>query len=393
MMPTSATTPGSQRANLRVLMYLYFPGGGIGRYTARLMPELSAEGATVEAVVVPEFIWRDTPGYDVWPHLRSISHPNPLRRKARFLVGQFINPRRLARRSREFEADVVHICNINHLSYPTWEKQFPITGPKIAVSVHDVERQKGIICKPWEAWQLRRFYRRADILFVHSESQASALVDFAAVDRKKVEVVPHGPYEYAVPTESREETRRRLGIPEGVRLGLAFGLIRDEKNIDRLIDALANQPDDSHLLIAGSDVSGHKASEYYVRLSEHLGISDRVHVCSGFVPDADVSNLFQASDWAALTYSMNFSSQSGVLSSAVQFEVPILATPTATFAECLGKYSIGVLCKDDSVSAITDGVRELRSSKASFDFGAYRRENSWHANAAITLSAYEGALA
>ena len=375
--------------SLRVLMYLFFPAGGIGRYTARLMPELAAVGASVEAAVVPEFVWRDAPGFDTWPGLRSISHPNRFRRKARFLIGQFVNPYRLASRAQHLSPDVIHLCSINHLSYPFWERAFPRTGPILAVTVHDVQRQKGILCKSWEAWQLKRFYRRADLLFVHSQIQVDELRQFAGVSRDKVCVIPHGPYEYPAASESRNETRRRLGIPTNAFLGLAFGQIRDEKRIDRLIAALRCRSDRIHLLVAGSTVSGHQPHEFYQAVVRRNRMEGRVHFLPGFIPDQQVGELFQASDWVALTYAKTFTSQSGVLSSAVNYRVPVLATPTPSFRTSLERFSIGVLCSDDSISGIRDGIERLQGhSAAAWDFETWLSKNSWRENARITVTEY-----
>jgi len=374
---------------IRILMYLYFPAGGIGRYTARLMPELTALGASVEAAVVPEFQWQNSPGFQTWPGLNSISHPNRLRRKARFLIGQFSNPHRLASRVNQICPDIIHICSINHLSYPFWERAFPRKGPPLTATVHDVQRQKGILCKSWEAWQLKRFYRRADMLVVHSQQQVEELKQFAGVSEEKICVVPHGPYEYPAAAESRNATRERLGIPDDAFLGLAFGQIRDEKQLDRLVEALQSRSDNVHLLIAGSSVGGHKSIQSYQALVKCRGMEKRVHFLSGFIPDEQVGNLFQASDWVALTYAMSFTSQSGVLSSAVHYNVPVLATPTPSFREFLEQFSIGVLCEDDSISAIQGGVERLRGrSAADWDFETYLSRNSWHENARILMTQY-----
>jgi glycosyltransferase involved in cell wall biosynthesis len=265
----------------------------------------------------------------------------------------------------------------------------------LAVSVHDVQRQKGILFKPWEAWQLKRIYRRADVLFVHGENQAQDLVNFAGVDRTRVHVVPHGPYKYPAANESREETRSRLGIPGNANVGLAFGLVRDEKNYDRLIEALVHQPPDVHLLVAGNDVPKHRPHRHYQRLTERLGVDDRVHFVSGFIPDEDVGNLFQASDWAALTYSLSFTSQSGVLNSAVQFGLPVLATPTAALSESLASFPIGVVCQSDSSAAISCGIdmiTKLLPESGQLDFDTYLQDNSWQRNAKLTLNAYRKSI-
>ena len=103
------------------MVYLFFPAGGIGKYTHQLLEELvHYEDLDIEVVCLPDFQWRDNPYYKTWPKLFGISHRVPLVRKFRFLLAQFINPHRLLRHAREVDSDISHICNINYLSFPFW---------------------------------------------------------------------------------------------------------------------------------------------------------------------------------------------------------------------------------------------------------------------------------
>lgn len=376
------------RNRLNVLFYLYFPGGGIGRYTARLMPELTELGHAVSAAVVPEFEWQDSDAYECWPNLMSISHRLPPIRKAKFLLGQLVNPKRLAQFAKISQPDVIHICNINHLSFPFWKNRIQRLKVPIVASAHDVKRAKAIISRSWEERQLKAFYRFATHLFVHSNSQKEELADFANVPESNITVVPHGPYDYPSTTRKREEIRRELGIQPNTKLGLSFGLVRDEKNVDGLIRALVNLPDEYQILVAGSTVSGHRPIEHYQQLADELGVTSQVHFRSGYVPDNEVADLFTASDWIALTYKTNFSSQSGVLNSAVNYERPILATPAPAFTESLTEFSIGELCDGDKPDDIRSGLMRLFSNERAYEFPAYRRHHSWTRNAELTQQVY-----
>ena len=180
---------------MRVLFYVFFPAGGIGRYTnylVRAMQEVESFGT--EIVCLPEFQWANTKCYPTWPRLWSISHRWSWFRKARFLIAQFVNPRRLFKRVNEIHPEIVHLCNINHLSYPTWERLMVRSNVIVGVSVHDVRRAKAIVNKRWESWQLRRVYRRADALFVHSEAQRDDLLSYAECSHERVHVVPMGSF-------------------------------------------------------------------------------------------------------------------------------------------------------------------------------------------------------
>ena len=83
----------------KILFYLYFPAGGIGKYTHQQLKELGKhEDLDIEVACLPDYHWRDNDAYRIWPGLFGISHTVPLLRKLRFLLGQFINPKRLLKR-------------------------------------------------------------------------------------------------------------------------------------------------------------------------------------------------------------------------------------------------------------------------------------------------------
>ncbi|HEX7069341.1 MAG TPA: glycosyltransferase family 4 protein [Rhodothermales bacterium] len=378
---------------LRVCFYVFFPGGGIGRYTRELCRELgSIRNLSVDVACTPDFEWRDDSAFTAWPNLGLISHPIPLVRRALFLRGQFRNPIAAVEHAVATGADVLHFSNVNHLTFPVWRRALREAGLPMVVSVHDVRRQKSILNRTWEERQLKSVYRFADALFVHSHYQASELVDFAGVDAGKIHVVPHGPYPYGAPPADRDSLRAKLGLPEDKQVALFFGQIRNEKNLDRLIQAMALSQTKPHLLVAGRAGGRHHDLDYYRERAVRFGVADRIIFDDRFIPDEEVSSLFTACDWVALPYRRSFTSQSGVLNVAVEYDRPVLVSSSPVLKETVATCDIGEICEGDTVAAISAGMDRLHARVArgdTFAFESYRRNYAWAENARRTLAVYQ----
>ena len=378
---------------LRVLFYLFFPGGGIGRYTHELLKHLGrTEEIEAELACLPSYPWLADAEYATWPQLREIGHATAIRRRARFLVGQVVNPLRLVRRAAERRADVVHLSNINHLTLPLWRAKLAGSGARVAATVHDVRRAKAILNRRYESRQLRRFYESADALFVHSRSQADELMDFASVSQSRVHVVPHGPYDYGATRLSRDEARKKYGWPPDRQIALFFGSVRDDKNLELLLRVLPGFRDRLHLVVAGRGAGRpHKPMEYYRRIVQELDLGGSVSFLDRYIPDAAVPEVFTACDWVALPYSRAFTSQSGVLNVAAQYCRPVLISAAPTLAETIGRCDVGIAVEPESPDALREGIAaiQLRIEQGyAHEFERYRREFGWEENAARTAAVY-----
>jgi len=392
---TSPNSSARQRVarTLRVLMYQFFPGGGIGRYTHELAQELrQRDDLDLSVVCSPDFEWLRRSSYDTRVELPSLRHANPLLRKSRFLAAQFRSPRRLLAMAAEQRANLVHFANINHLTFPWWKRLIPRTT-RIVATAHDVRRAKSIVSRHWETRALQDFYRSCDALFVHSHSQRSDLQSFADVDSGRIHLVPHGPYPYQMPSDSRDKIRRRLGLPTDATVALCFGSVRDDKNIAHTIQALQQSDTPDILLVAGrGGGKGNRPVTWYQQLAAAAGLQDRCRFLNRHIDDAEVGELFTAADVACLTYRTGFTSQSGVLNVAMHFGTPVVATPAPTIAETVQNYSVGVVCEDDSADGIRRGFERWKSQRHHFPaerFERYRDEHSWRRNAELTADVYQ----
>ena len=381
---------------LRVGFYMFFPGGGIGRYTHKLMEAMGKRsGVEVEVICTPDYQWAHADRYATWDGLASISHDIPTLRRWRFLKGQFVNPKRAIEHAVSADLDVLHLANINHLTFPYWRPKIEGTDIKVVASAHDVKRGKSIISRRWEDRQLKAFYRFADALFVHSDYQVRELAAFADVPQEKIHVVPHGPYSHGAVDGSQTTLREKWDLPLDRRVALLFGKIRDDKNLDSLLRALNRTEQPLSLVVAGSEDARHHGIDHYRQLANELGVMECVRFVPRRIKDEEVGELFVASDWVALPYGNDFTSQSGVLNVAAHYERPVLVSSAPVLRETVQTCDIGVACPGDTPAVLAEGIETMHrrlEAGHSHAFDAYCRQFSWEENTAHTLTVYRELL-
>lgn len=381
---------------LRVGFYVFFPGGGIGRYTHELTITMAQHPSVeVEVICTPDYEWAQSDGYATWDELASISHDIATLRRWRFLKGQFVNPARAIDHALSKGLDILHLANINHLTFPFWRPKLEEADLSVVASAHDVKRRKSIVSRLWEDRQLKAFYQFADALFVHSDYQVRELAEFADVSREKIHVVPHGLYSHGAVEASRIDLREKWSLPENQRVALFFGQIRDEKNLGGLFRALRLTEQPVHLVVAGKGGGRHYGPDHYRQLASELDVANLVTFIPRFIEDEEVGELFCACDWVALPYKNVFTSQSGVLNVAAHYERPVLVSSSPVLHETVQACDIGVACSGDAPAALAAGIEAMHQRLASghsHAFKEYRQRFSWNENARRTVDVYQDLL-
>jgi glycosyltransferase involved in cell wall biosynthesis len=204
----------------------------------------------------------------------------------------------------------------------------------------------------------------------------------------RVVQVPHGLYEISGPQVSAHKIRRSWGVKDGQKVFLAFGYVRDGKNLDLAVRALAQTPE-AFLVVAGSVASSKdKSFDYYRELAAQLGVSDRCYFAEGFVADDEFGKYFSGTDFVLLTYASSFHSQSGVLNIAARARKPVLASASPSpLLESVEKFQLGIIVKPDSAVAVVNGMKQLLASPPSAQWEDYEASASWSVNARGVLEA------
>lgn len=188
---------------------------------------------------------------------------------------------------------------------------------------------------------------------------------------------PHPLYDHFGPAADRTEALLRFGLDPAKKTLLFFGLIRDYKGLDILIDAFAGLGDDYQLLIAGEPYG---SFEKYRKQMAALPGRDRIKAFPRYIDDGEVKDFFGAADLVVLPY--RSATQSGISSIATHFEVPMVVTDVGGLKSTLGDRGTSIVVKHPVPEEIREAVEGffadagLRESLV----GAMRREKqrlSW----------------
>ena len=136
----------------------------------------------------------------------------------------------------------------------------------------------------------------------------------------------------------------RLGLNPDLRYVLFFGLIRDYKGLDLLLDAWAalrrkGCTEGRRLIVAGEFYTAREP--YLKQIAEH-GLQEEVLLHDRFVPDEEVKYYFSTADFVVQPYKT--ATQSGVTQIAYQFCVPMVVTDVGGLAEVVPDGRVGYVC-------------------------------------------------
>jgi glycosyltransferase involved in cell wall biosynthesis len=327
--------------------------GGVADYTGQLAAGLAARGVPVTIATADDHLYKPAPGVRVVSVFRYVRGHSPAARFVRRAgLGPLANGLRfldslprltvLARRY-----PVTHIQGFERPSLGLAAMlALRLAGARLVYTAHNTfERSRGALDRA------RLLPALARQTIVHTEA-----------DRRRVSrpptVIPHGHYGAladAAPATDPATARAGLGIGAEARVVLLFGVLRPDKGLNDLLDAIVDAPA-WHALIAGEDHGGLAAAAK--RLASPR-LSGRVTVVEGFQPIDAVGRLFAAADVVALPYRQ--ASQSGVLHLSYGFGKPVVAYPVGGLTEAVVPGVTGWVASEPSPPALASALREIGS--------------------------------
>ena len=151
----------------------------------------------------------------------------------------------------------------------------------------------------------------------------------------------------------REEAEKALGLKPGMRNLLFFGLIRDYKGLDILLDAFGKLDSGYQLIVAGEPYGSFVK---YRNIIDRSPAKDRIRLFTRYIKDSEVKVFFSASDLAVLPY--RSATQSGISAIAYHFEVPMVVTDVGGLRQSIGDYGTGLVAPKADADCV---VREIRT--------------------------------
>ena len=155
----------------------------------------------------------------------------------------------------------------------------------------------------------------------------------------------------------RDEAIRALGLDPKRKTLLFFGLIREYKGLDILLEAFARLGGEYQLVVAGEPYG---SFEPYEKIIERTLTRDRIHLSLSYIKDSQVAAYFSAADLVVLPY--RSATQSGVSSISFHYEVPMVVTDTGGLRQTIKDTGAGLLARECSAEAVEEAIREYFAS-------------------------------
>ena len=165
---------------------------------------------------------------------------------------------------------------------------------------------------------------------------------------------PHPLFDNFGDRVERNEACSHLGLNPEIRYSLFFGLIRDYKGLDTLIDAWAKFRRKGHKLIIAGEF--YTSRDKYVEQIERLGLKEDIILHDFFVKDEDVKHYFSAADCVVLPYKT--ATQSGVTQICYNFCTPVIVTRVGGLQEIVPDGRVGYVC-DPTVEGVADALGRM----------------------------------
>ena len=269
-------------------------------------------------------------------------------------------------------------------------------GTRVVTAVHDLPTP-GIDPARVLSLQWRQAFDRSDVVFVHGPWTATELERLYPRYPGAPVVLRYGPYWYGDPVPDRVAALRgaETGTGAPTRL-LFFGSLRRNKGLSALLQALRLEIDGRfHLHVVGNRPAASEPSpETYQEEAASLGVADRTTWRIGYVPDADVADIFAASDVVVLPYGSSYNGFSAVLATAIAYRRPAVASAVGDTGQAVADYGLGVTAGRGEPEALLEALRRVAAAPEAFEdnLRSFATRFSWSAMADATWKHYRELL-
>ena len=203
----------------------------------------------------------------------------------------------------------------------------------------------------------------------------------------KSTTIPHPLYSNFGERIDTLQARRQLGMQGtdeevlGRRVLLFFGLIREYKGLDILLEALPLLGPSYTLVVAGEAYGSFDKYRQIIDSERFAPVRDNLMLHERYIPDGDVKVYFSAADLSVLPY--RSATQSGISSISWNFDVPLITTPVGGLVESVGKAGTGMLTDDITAQSVAAAVEkyfaENRKEEYLYNISRLKKELGWEA--------------
>ena len=252
-----------------------------------------------------------------------------------------------------------------------WARFLPSKTVKIAVIHNLVPHEKRFFDSAFN----RYFLRHYDGFVVLSESVKQAVLE------QKPDaftcVLKHPSYQQFGKRIDKKHARQEIGVDQDKKTLLFFGLIRDYKGLDLLLEAFSSMDDSFQLIIAGEVYGETKGYDSLIQQSKNK----QIYFFDQFIPSEKVQLYFSASDLCVLPY--RTATQSGIKAMCDVFQLPALVSHVGGLTEGISENENGFIIQEMNRQALAAKIRSIFSEnrlelvEKNLQKQSEKNENEW----------------
>ncbi len=167
-------------------------------------------------------------------------------------------------------------------------------------------------------------------------------------------VSPHPVYNHFGDKVERGAACRELNLDPRAKNILFFGLIREYKGLDILIETFGMLEGDYNLIIAGEP---YEDFDYYQSIIDTIPNKDRVRLFTRYISDLEVPLFFSAADVCILPY--RTATQSGIGAVASHFLTPLITTDVGGLKETIEGAGTGIVVAKPQPALLKEAIENF----------------------------------
>ena len=154
----------------------------------------------------------------------------------------------------------------------------------------------------------------------------------------------------------KEIALERLGITNNKFTLLYFGDTRYDKGLDILLDATILTKTNVNIVIAGKETFFSKS---YIEEKLSSTVNKNYFIDLTFIDDEDVKYYFCSADSVILPYRRIFSGESGILTEAINYGIPVIVPDILHFEQVVASNNIGLVYKAEDCRELAQAIDKI----------------------------------
>jgi glycosyltransferase involved in cell wall biosynthesis len=230
-----------------------------------------------------------------------------------------------------------------------WASFLPKKTVKIALIHNLIPHEKRF----FDGMFNRYFLRRYDGFVLLSEAVKSDVLKLKP--EAEILLMKHPSYQQFGLKMDKQRAKEILKVHPTKKTLLFFGLIRNYKGLDLLLEAFSKLDDSFQLVIAGEVYGERKSYDELINQSKNK----HIYFVDQFIPTEEVNIYFSAADLCVLPYKT--ATQSGIKAMCDVFHLPTLVSRVGGLHEEISENENGFVIRDVTAFSFAEQIEEIFS--------------------------------